>query len=115
MENTNVIFKVALALLTYHKENLLKCDNFEEIMNYLKGTMTAIDAASLEKIMKHVSRLFIDLSLCRYETEGGSIWAPILNLYLLLGLLNRYNEAVARISSGISSASRRNTIGSTES
>lgn len=54
MENTNVIFKVALALLTYHKENLLKCDNFEEIMCYLKSTMTAINSTSLEKIMRQV-------------------------------------------------------------
>lgn len=55
MENSNVIFKVALALLTYHKERLLKCDNFEEIMSYLKTTMTAIDGYALEKIMKQVS------------------------------------------------------------
>lgn len=53
-ENTNVIFKVALALLSYHRDNLLKCENFEEIMSYLKTTMTAINTHSLDQIMKHV-------------------------------------------------------------
>lgn len=55
LENTDVIFRVALALLSHHKEVLLKCDSFEEIMNYLKINLPAIDKVTLDKIMKQVS------------------------------------------------------------
>ena len=36
LDGRNVIFKVSLALLDHHKEQLLQCHNFEEVMNYLK-------------------------------------------------------------------------------
>lgn len=49
-----MIFRVALALLTYHKDKLLHCDSFEEIMNYLKNQLPAIDKPTLDKIMKEV-------------------------------------------------------------
>lgn len=55
LENTDVIFRVALALLSLHKESLLLCDSFEEIMNYLKIKLPAIDKTILEKVMKQVS------------------------------------------------------------
>lgn len=54
LENTDVIFRVALALLSYHKDKLLACDGFEEIMNYLKTKVPAIDKLMLDKIMKEV-------------------------------------------------------------
>lgn len=59
LENTDVIFRVALALLTYHKDKLLACDGFEEIMNYLKTKLPAIDKPTLDKIMKQVSYFFV--------------------------------------------------------
>lgn len=55
MEGLDVVFNVALALLSLHKENLIKCTNFEEIMDYLKVTLTQVDKPTLEKIMKMVS------------------------------------------------------------
>lgn len=58
LENTDVIFRVALALLTYHKDKLLACDGFEEIMNYLKTKVPAFDKVTLDKIMKQVSEFF---------------------------------------------------------
>lgn len=36
LESSEVIFRVALALLEEHQDNLLHCDSFEEIMEYLK-------------------------------------------------------------------------------
>lgn len=55
LEGPDVIFRVALALLSYHKEKLLLCDSFEEIMNYLKGQVPNIDKPILDKIMKQAS------------------------------------------------------------
>jgi TBC1 domain family member 4 len=56
LENVDIVFKVALALLTLHKDNLLMCDSFEEIMNYLKVKLPAIDKSTLDKIIKQVSK-----------------------------------------------------------
>lgn len=36
LESSEVIFRVALALLEEHQDQLLACDSFEEIMEYLK-------------------------------------------------------------------------------
>lgn len=55
LEGPDVIFRVALALLTHHKEKLLHCDGFEEIMNYLKIQLANIDKTTLDKVMKQVS------------------------------------------------------------
>lgn len=54
LEGPDVIFRVALALLSYHKDKLLLCDSFEEIMNFLKIQVPNIDKPILDKIMKQV-------------------------------------------------------------
>lgn len=69
LENTDVIFRVALALLSLHKEELLKCDSFEEIMNYLKLRLPAIDKILLEKVMKQVVTIDITKQLNEYLVE----------------------------------------------
>lgn len=69
LENTDVIFRVALALLSYHRDQLLKCDSFEEIMDYLKGKLPAIDRPTLDKIMKQVFTTDITRQLDEYKVE----------------------------------------------
>ncbi|CAG5082111.1 Similar to TBC1D1: TBC1 domain family member 1 (Homo sapiens) [Cotesia congregata] len=54
LESSEVIFRVALALLEEHQEQLLLCDSFEEIMEYLKVKVPAVDKAMLDRVMKHV-------------------------------------------------------------
>ncbi|XP_034946750.1 TBC1 domain family member 4 isoform X2 [Chelonus insularis] len=54
LESSEVIFRVALALLEEHQEQLLLCDSFEEIMDYLKVKVPAVDKSMLERVMKHV-------------------------------------------------------------
>lgn len=58
LENPDVIFRVALALLSHHKDAILACESFEEIMNYLKNTLPNIDKDKrvLEKVMKQVNK-----------------------------------------------------------
>lgn len=36
LENIDVLFRVSMALLEEHQDQLLQCENFEEIMEYLK-------------------------------------------------------------------------------
>ncbi|XP_044764233.1 TBC1 domain family member 1 isoform X2 [Coccinella septempunctata] len=69
MEGLDVVFNVALALLTLHKDNLLKCSSFEEIMDYLKITLTQVDKPMLEKIMKMVYITDITKQLFEYKVE----------------------------------------------
>lgn len=54
LDDTNVIFKFALALLNFHHKNLLQCENFEAIMDYLKNTLPKIDVNTMDKIIEMV-------------------------------------------------------------
>lgn len=52
---------MALALLSQHKEGLLACDSFEQVMNYLKIKLPQIDKPMMDKILKEVSGFTISL------------------------------------------------------
>lgn len=54
LESPEVIFKVAVAMLGLHKDELLQRDNFEEIMDYLKTVLPQISLETLDKILKEV-------------------------------------------------------------
>ncbi|XP_046476943.1 TBC1 domain family member 1 isoform X1 [Neodiprion pinetum] len=54
LESSEVIFRVAVALLEDHQDQLLCCDSFEEIMEYLKLRVPAVDKGVLERVMKRV-------------------------------------------------------------
>lgn len=54
LDSPEVIFKVAVAMLNQHKEELLKRDNFEEIMDYLKTIVPQITDSTLDQILKEV-------------------------------------------------------------
>ncbi|XP_050465806.1 TBC1 domain family member 1 isoform X1 [Cataglyphis hispanica] len=54
LENSEVLFRVSVALLEEHQDQLLCCDSFEEIMEYLKTRVPAVDKQSLDRIMKRV-------------------------------------------------------------
>ncbi|XP_016911320.1 TBC1 domain family member 1 isoform X2 [Apis cerana] len=54
LESTEVLFRVSMALLQEHQDQLLKCDSFEEIMEYLKTRVSAVDKEILDRVMKRV-------------------------------------------------------------
>ncbi|XP_076473410.1 PTB_TBC1D1_like and TBC domain-containing protein plx isoform X1 [Bombus vancouverensis nearcticus] len=54
LESTEVLFRVAMALLEEHQDQLLMCDSFEEIMEYLKTRVPAVDKEILDRVMKRV-------------------------------------------------------------
>ncbi|OAD60133.1 TBC1 domain family member 1 [Eufriesea mexicana] len=54
LESTEILFRVSMALLEEHQEQLLKCDSFEEIMEYLKTRVPAVDKEILDRIMKRM-------------------------------------------------------------
>ncbi|XP_047360984.1 TBC1 domain family member 1 isoform X3 [Vespa velutina] len=54
LESSEILFRVAVALLEEHQDQLLYCDSFEEIMEYLKTRVPAVDKATLDRVMKRV-------------------------------------------------------------
>lgn len=69
VESSEIIFKVSLALLIIHKNQLLARDNFEDIVGYIKNHVTQVDASVMERVLKIVSifcLLFIDCTFCTY-------------------------------------------------
>lgn len=58
-DSSEVIFKFSIGLLTVHEEELLKRDNFEHIMEYLRVNVPNVDAEAMEKVLKIVSWLLI--------------------------------------------------------
>nr|XP_023016210.1 TBC1 domain family member 1 [Leptinotarsa decemlineata] len=69
LEGPEVIFRVSLALLSHHKEKLLVCDSFEEIMNYLKVQLPKIDRSTLDILMKQVFTTDCVKQLNEYKVE----------------------------------------------
>lgn len=70
LEGRDVLFKVALALLTEHSNKLLNLESFEEIMDYLKNTVPAVDAKQLETLMKQIFHMAdVPRALHEYKVE----------------------------------------------
>lgn len=89
LENIDVIFRVALALLTHHREKLLKCDSFEAIMDYLKSKLPAIDGCTLDKIMKQVFTTDVSKQLEEYKVEYQVIQEEMISVQPQLEALQR--------------------------
>lgn len=53
-DSPDVLFKVALALLGHHKDQLLECNSFESIMDYLKKDLPVLDSTIMDKIVVEV-------------------------------------------------------------
>ncbi|XKL66605.1 hypothetical protein PGB90_010025 [Kerria lacca] len=69
IEGLGVLFKSILALLSYHKDYLLACDGFEQIMDYLKITVPVIDKLVLDNVIKMVCSVDISKQLLEYNVE----------------------------------------------
>ncbi|KAL1463274.1 hypothetical protein WDU94_015041 [Cyamophila willieti] len=69
VENPEIMFRVMLSLLGYHRENLLQCENFETCMDYLKTTIIQMDKKSVDAIVKQVFILDVSKQLLEYGVE----------------------------------------------
>ncbi|XP_012217772.1 TBC1 domain family member 1 isoform X2 [Linepithema humile] len=67
LESSEVLFRVSVALLEEHQDQLLGCDSFEEIMGYLKTRVPAVNKQSLDRIMKRV--FYPDLEISKQLNE----------------------------------------------
>lgn len=64
-----MIFRVILSLLQVHKDELLKLDSFEDLMDYLKNVIPKVDESTMTKVFKNVYTLNIARQLMDYKIE----------------------------------------------
>lgn len=54
LQGTEVIFKVALSLLSSQEALIMECENFENIVEFLKNTLPDMNTTEMEKIITQV-------------------------------------------------------------
>ncbi|XP_042312698.1 TBC1 domain family member 4 isoform X11 [Sceloporus undulatus] len=69
LQGTEVIFKVALSLLSSQEEHIMMCETFESIVEFLKNTLPDMTKPQMEKIMTQVFEMDISKQLHAYEVE----------------------------------------------
>ncbi|XP_047456933.1 TBC1 domain family member 4 isoform X3 [Mugil cephalus] len=69
VQGTEVIFKVALCLLSSHEGEIVECDSFESIVDYLKTTLPTLTQTQMEQTIAKVMEMDISKQLHAYEVE----------------------------------------------
>ncbi|XP_048197198.1 TBC1 domain family member 4 isoform X2 [Perognathus longimembris pacificus] len=69
LQGTEVIFKVALSLLSNQETLIMECENFENIVEFLKSTLPDMNTSEMEKIITQVFEMDISKQLHAYEVE----------------------------------------------
>ncbi|KAJ7418375.1 TBC1D4 isoform 4 [Pitangus sulphuratus] len=69
LQGTEVIFKVALSLLSSQETSIMGCENFENIVDFLKTTIPDMTQPQMEKIITQVFEMDISKQLHAYEVE----------------------------------------------
>ncbi|XP_073436488.1 TBC1 domain family member 4 isoform X2 [Dendrobates tinctorius] len=69
VQGTEVIFKVALSLLSNNKECIMACDSFENIVDFLKVNIPDMTKDTMDKIITQVFEMDISKQLHAYEVE----------------------------------------------
>lgn len=90
---------MAIALLDQHKDELMKRDNFEEIMDYMKNVVPHIDAAMLDRVMRDVFSTDIQKQLTEYQVEYNVLQEEISTAQHYMESLNREKESYSQIES----------------
>lgn len=90
--SNEVIFRVILSLLQVHKDELLKLDCFEDIMNYLKNVIPKIDEPTMSSVFKNVYTLNISRQLMDYKIEYSVLKEEIHNTNQHIENLNQAKE-----------------------
>lgn len=68
-DSPQVLFKVAIALLGHHKEDLLACDSFEEVMDYLKIKLPCVSNDIMDALITEVLETDVSRELKDYGVE----------------------------------------------
>lgn len=69
LQGTEVIFKVALSLLSSQETLIMECENFENIVEFLKNTLPDMNTMEMEKMITQVFEMDVSKQLHAYEVE----------------------------------------------
>uniref|UniRef100_A0A3P9KW04 TBC1 domain family member 4 n=1 Tax=Oryzias latipes TaxID=8090 RepID=A0A3P9KW04_ORYLA len=69
VQGTEVIFKVALCLLGSHEKEIIECDSFESVVDFLKTALPTLTQAQMEQTIAKVIEMDISKQLHAYEVE----------------------------------------------
>uniref|UniRef100_A0A8C7Y246 TBC1 domain family member 4 n=1 Tax=Oryzias sinensis TaxID=183150 RepID=A0A8C7Y246_9TELE len=69
VQGTEVVFKVALCLLGSHEKEIIECDSFESIVDFLKTALPTLTQAQMEQTIAKVIEMDISKQLHAYEVE----------------------------------------------
>ncbi|KAI1241819.1 hypothetical protein IHE44_0005317 [Lamprotornis superbus] len=69
LQGTEVIFKVALSLLSSQETSIMGCESFENTVDFLKTTIPDMTKPQMEKIITQVFEMDISKQLHAYEVE----------------------------------------------
>ncbi|KAG0719497.1 TBC1 domain family member 1 [Chionoecetes opilio] len=69
MDGMEAVFCVALVLLKTHEEALLACDSFEQIMDYMKNSLSTIHTHQVGNIISQACDCSLSKELQAYEVE----------------------------------------------
>lgn len=94
-----MVFRVAVTLLEIHQNQLMQCDNFEDIMNYMKNNMPDIDNTTMDKVMKDVFSMDIKKQLIEYQVEYNVLQEEINTAQHYMESLNREKENSTQLES----------------
>ncbi|XP_064168002.1 TBC1 domain family member 4 isoform X1 [Anguilla rostrata] len=68
-QGPEVVFKVALSLLSSHEGEILECDSFETVVDFMKITIPSLTQAQMEHVIAQVLEMDISKQLHAYEVE----------------------------------------------
>ncbi|KAJ8028222.1 TBC1 domain family member 1 [Holothuria leucospilota] len=83
-QGMEAIFKVALNILGCHSDRLLRCENFEELIEYIKDDLPKMTYVELEKVILQSFNQDISKELQAFEVEYHVIQEEMLHSPILL-------------------------------
>lgn len=71
LQGLSVLFKVTALLLKTHQSQILKCNNFESVVSYIKTTLPSSGHIGMEKVLDQVCSLSIMFSnlYCKFYIQ----------------------------------------------
>lgn len=80
-----MIFKVALYLLGSHEGEIVECDSFESIVDYLKTTLPALTQAQMEQTIAKVQKNMFLAVIKHSSACNTSLMSVRADVFLIIG------------------------------
>lgn len=68
-EGSSALFKIAVSLLQQHKNKIMVCEDFEDIVNYIRSQLPESDVQTMKEVIERAMTMNINNVLQDYEVE----------------------------------------------